>query len=62
VPGSSAALNTIPTALSSRIESIASGSSDEYGADAMAGVVNVILDNNITGIRVDLNYTGDSTP
>lgn len=49
-------LNMIPTALVGRIETVTGGASATYGADAMAGVVNVILDNNIEGVRVDLSY------
>jgi outer membrane receptor protein involved in Fe transport len=49
-------LNMIPTALVGRIETVTGGASATYGAHAMAGVVNVILDNNIEGVRVDLSY------
>jgi hypothetical protein len=49
-------MNMIPTALVGRIETVTGGASATYGADAMAGVVNVILDNNIQGVRVDLSY------
>ena len=49
-------MNMIPTALVGRIETVTGGASATYGADAMAGVVNVILDNNIEGVRVDLSY------
>ena len=49
-------LNMIPTALVGRIETVTGGASATYGADAMAGVINVILDNNIEGVRLDLSY------
>jgi outer membrane receptor protein involved in Fe transport len=49
-------MNFIPSALVGRIETVTGGASATYGADAMAGVVNVILDDNIENIRVDLNY------
>jgi len=49
-------MNMIPTALVGRIETVTGGASATYGADAMAGVVNVIIDNNIEGIRLDLSY------
>lgn len=49
-------LNLIPTALVGRIETVTGGASATYGADAMAGVVNVILDNDIEGLRLDLSY------
>lgn len=49
-------LNMIPTALVDRIETVTGGASATYGADAMSGVVNVVLDNNMEGVRVDLSY------
>ena len=52
-------LNMIPTALVGQIETVTGGASATYGADAMAGVINVVLDNNIEGIRVDLGYGTD---
>jgi len=54
--GGSVDMNMIPTALVGRIETVTGGASATYGSDAMAGVVNVILDNSIEGIRVDLSY------
>jgi outer membrane receptor protein involved in Fe transport len=52
-------LNMIPTALVGRIETVTGGASATYGADAMAGVVNVILDTSVEGIRVDLSFGTD---
>jgi iron complex outermembrane receptor protein len=49
-------LNLIPNALIGRIETVTGGASATYGADAMAGVVNVILDQNITDRRINLSY------
>jgi len=49
-------LNRIPSALIGRIETITGGASVSYGSDAVAGIVNVILDSNVEGMRVDLNY------
>lgn len=49
-------LNMIPTALVGRIETVTGGASATYGADAMAGVVNVILDDRMDGIRLDMSY------
>jgi len=49
-------MNFVPSALVGRIETVTGGASATYGADAMAGVVNVILDDNIENVRVDLNY------
>jgi outer membrane receptor protein involved in Fe transport len=53
-------MNMIPTALVGRIETVTGGASATYGADAMAGVVNVIIDNNVEGVRVDLSYSTTS--
>lgn len=56
-PNSSAAdLNFIPSALVKRIEVLTGGASATYGADAVAGVVNFIMDKDFTGIRFDGNY------
>ena len=55
-PGSSAAdLNFIPSALVKRVDVLTGGASATYGADAVAGVVNFIMDTNFTGIRFDGN-------
>ena len=44
--------NTIPTELIKRIDVITGGASAIYGSDALAGVVNVILDDEFEGVRV----------
>jgi iron complex outermembrane receptor protein len=57
-------LNTIPSAIVDRIEVLRDGASATYGADAIAGVVNVILKKEITGVegRVEggISQRGDS--
>ncbi|WP_340314388.1 TonB-dependent receptor plug domain-containing protein [Rhizorhabdus argentea] len=51
VPGTSAVdLNNIPTDLIERVEVVTGGASAVYGSDAVAGVVNILLKNNFTGI------------
>ncbi|HLY88288.1 MAG TPA: TonB-dependent receptor, partial [Acetobacteraceae bacterium] len=56
-PGSSAAdLNAVPSALIKRVEVLTGGASSTYGADAVAGVVNFIMDTDFTGIRLDSQY------
>jgi len=45
--------NTIPSAAIERIETITGGASAVYGADALAGVVNVILKKNFEGVDLD---------
>lgn len=50
----SADLNTVPSALVKRVEVLTGGASAIYGSDAVAGVVNFILDTNFTGLKVDV--------
>ncbi|WP_160484548.1 TonB-dependent receptor domain-containing protein [Aurantiacibacter rhizosphaerae] len=44
-------INLIPTALVSRTEIVTGGASAAYGSDAVAGVVNFILDRDFVGLR-----------
>ena len=53
-------INAIPLAAVDRIEVLTTGASAIYGADAVAGVVNVILRKDFDGLRLGLSY-GDST-
>ncbi len=48
--------NSIPFANIERIETITGGSSAIYGADAMAGVVNIITKKNFQGVEVGVQY------
>lgn len=50
-------LNQIPAALIDRVEVLTGGASAVYGADAVAGVVNFIMNDNFEGIRVDTQYS-----
>jgi iron complex outermembrane receptor protein len=50
----SADLNTVPSVLVKRVEVLTGGASAIYGSDAVAGVVNFILDTNFTGLKVDV--------
>jgi outer membrane receptor protein involved in Fe transport len=49
-------INQIPAALIERIEVLTGGASAVYGADAVAGVVNFILNTHFEGIKVDAGY------
>jgi iron complex outermembrane recepter protein len=49
-------LNQIPTLLLERSEVVTGGASAQYGSDAVAGVVNLILNNSLEGVRTDLQY------
>ena len=51
-------LNQIPAALVQRVEVLTGGASAVYGSDAMAGVVNFILDNNFEGFSLSGGYSG----
>jgi iron complex outermembrane receptor protein len=53
---SAADLNFIPSALVKRIDVLTGGASATYGADAVAGVVNFVLDTEFEGFRIDANY------
>lgn len=55
--GNAADLNMIPLALVERIEVLTGGASSVYGADAVAGVVNFIMDEDFEGIRLEANYS-----
>jgi len=46
-------INFIPSALVKRIDVLTGGASSVYGADAVAGVVNFIMDTNFRGLRLD---------
>ncbi len=48
--------NVVPTALISSVEIVTGGASAAYGSDAVAGVVNFVLDKNLTGLKVDASY------
>jgi iron complex outermembrane receptor protein len=49
-------LNTIPSAAIQSVEVISGGAAAVYGADAIAGVVNLILKKNFEGFEVDAQY------
>lgn len=51
-------LNTIPLSAVERVEVLASSASAVYGADAIGGVVNVILRDTVEAPTVDLYYGG----
>lgn len=55
-PGLQVDLNIIPTQLVDRVENLAIGGAPTYGADAIAGVVNVILKHDFQGFEVGAAY------
>jgi outer membrane receptor protein involved in Fe transport len=55
--GSAADLNQIPLSLVKRVDVLTGGASSVYGADAVAGVVNFVMDTEFEGVRIDSNYS-----
>ena len=51
-------LNTIPSGLIDRIEVLTGGASAVYGSDAIAGVVNFIMNDHFEGVQVQWNGNG----
>ena len=49
-------INTIPESIIDRVEVLQDGASANYGADAIAGVVNVIVKREVQGIHVNGSY------
>lgn len=56
--GASADLNFIPVSAIERIEVLTDGAAAQYGTDAIAGVINIILKNDSSGGTVDSTYGG----
>lgn len=48
-------INNIPTALVERVEVLTGGASSVYGADAVAGVVNFVMNDHFQGFEIDAN-------
>ncbi|HCF25230.1 MULTISPECIES: TonB-dependent receptor [unclassified Novosphingobium] len=61
VPGdpstSAADINMIPGAMVKRIDVLTGGASSVYGADAVSGVVNFVMDTKFEGFRIDGQYS-----
>ncbi|HJR71626.1 MAG TPA: TonB-dependent receptor plug domain-containing protein, partial [Gammaproteobacteria bacterium] len=55
-PGIQVDLNAVPTALVERVENLAIGGAPTYGADAIAGVVNVITRTDYEGMEYAASY------
>ncbi|MEM0953462.1 MAG: TonB-dependent receptor [Pseudomonadota bacterium] len=49
-------INTIPQAMLKRVDVLTDGASTVYGSDAIAGVVNFVLNDDFEGIRFNANY------
>lgn len=61
VPGdpttSAADINVIPAAMIKRVDVLTGGASSVYGADAVAGVVNFVMDTEFEGFKLDTQYS-----
>lgn len=51
--GSAADVNIVPAFMVKRVDLLTGGASATYGADAIAGVVNFVLDDDLQGLRID---------
>jgi outer membrane receptor protein involved in Fe transport len=49
-------INLLPTNLLQRVDVVTGGASAAYGSDAVAGVVNFILDNHFTGVKGSVSF------
>jgi len=49
-------VNQIPAELIDRVEVLTGGASSTYGADAVAGVVNFVMNDHYEGVKVDAQY------
>ena len=54
--GDSVDLNFIPSILIERTEVVTGGASAAYGSGAVSGVVNILLDRNLDGMKLDVDY------
>lgn len=50
-------LNQIPASLIKRVEILTGGAGAVYGSDAVAGVVNFIMNDKFEGVQIDANYS-----
>ena len=51
-------LNQIPAGLIKRVEVLSGGAGAVYGSDAVAGVVNFIMNDRFEGVQIDTNISG----
>jgi iron complex outermembrane receptor protein len=51
-------INVIPSTLIQRVEILSGGASSIYGSDAVAGVVNFIMNDHFEGVQFDYNLQG----
>jgi outer membrane receptor protein involved in Fe transport len=56
--GGAVDITLIPSILVARSETVTGGASAVYGSDAVAGVVNIILDKRLEGLKATADYSG----
>ena len=56
--GNAADINQIPASLVERVEVMTGGASSTYGADAVAGVVNFIMNDDFEGLEITAGVSG----
>jgi len=56
--GGSVDLGMVPSTLIQRMEVVTGGASAAYGSDAVAGVVNVLIDKKFEGVKLEADYGG----
>lgn len=54
-------LNAIPASAIKRLEVLRDGASAQYGSDAIAGVINIVLKDNTDGVSGSVSYGANST-
>lgn len=54
-------LNTIPSSLVQRVDVVTGGASAAWGSDAVAGVVNLVLNKNFTGLKANAEFSDNSS-
>jgi iron complex outermembrane receptor protein len=53
-------LSTIPTMVIQRVDVVTGGASASWGSDAVAGVVNLVIDKTYTGFKANATFSNDS--
>ncbi|HEX4273412.1 MAG TPA: TonB-dependent receptor [Rhizomicrobium sp.] len=53
-------LSTIPTTVIERVDVVTGGASAAWGSDAVAGVVNLVINKHFTGLKANVVYGNDS--
>jgi iron complex outermembrane recepter protein len=54
--GGSVDLNAVPSILIDRMEVVTGGASAAYGSEAISGIVNILLDKTLDGVKLDLDF------